>query len=240
MNISDFKLLIVPGVPKCGTSSMFEDLIQLPNVVVNHQKELNTPLNDDQFINRWCDAFNPTKQASGWIVDATQDYSWKINQGDLEYLSTKPFKDIRVMLMFRNPVYRLLSNYTMNCKQMNTKIDFATYRVSEAQKILSDYPAILNRCVDIFGQDAVKMVISEDYFNPDMRGGVLDGIVEFLGLPDIDTSTITNKIISPYSKSGPINHNIDKYSYELLSSGFTGMIQEFEQRIGKSTGWCHE
>lgn len=234
---ADYGLILLPGVPKCGTSTMFSDLVQFEGIISNSTKEINLPLDDEVMSTVWFDKVNPEKSGSGWLIDASQNYCWDVRNRDLEYLASQPFRDICVILMFRNPIFRAASNYAMNRKQHGWKKDFKdawrSYCNEKGQRIMGNYLEFYERNRKLFGADRVKVVLSEHYFQN--RIETLEEIREFLGVQG-DVKSFEQEIISPMNE-GPAQYDLSEEFYEELKKYFAGKVRAFEHRLGIRSNW---
>ena len=237
-NPENYGLILLPGVPKCGTSSMFSDLVQFQDVISNRCKEVNLPLNDEVMSTTWFEKVNPEKVASGWLIDASQNYCWDVRNRDLEYLAEQKFRDIRVILMYRNPIFRAASNYEMNKKQHGWKPDFKEawrdYCDEKGQRIMGNYLAFYRKNCKLFGEEHVKVVLSEEYFGD--RTKVLSEVREFLGVEG-NVESFTQEIISPMNEEGPAQYDLNDELYERLKKSFEKRIGSFERHLGIHTNW---
>ena len=216
---------------------MFSDLVQFEGIISNPTKEINIPLDDELMSTVWYDKVNPEKAESGWLVDASQNYCWDVDNRDLEYLAKLPFRDIRVILMFRNPIFRAASNYAMNRKQHGWKENFKdawrSYCNEKGQAIMGNYLGFYERNWKLFGAERVKVVLSEHYFQH--RTETLEEIRDFLGVQG-DVKSFAQEVISPMNE-GPAQYDLSDELYGQLKQHFAGKIRAFERRLGIQANW---
>jgi len=234
---SKYSLILLPGVPKCGTSSLFTDLIQFDNVIAHNHKEVNVPLNKEVMRDYWFHKVNPAGISDGTLIDASQNYCWDVENQDLEFLGKIPFKQIKVILMFRNPIFRAASNYAMNRKQHGWAMPFEkawkNYVNEKGQVIMGNYWEFYSRNIKIFGKTNVMPLISEEYFSNRMR--VLHSLKSFLGLGG-DIEAFEHKIVSPMN-SEPSSYQMNSELMNELKNHFAPFVQEFEEGLNFRTGW---
>ena len=213
-------MILLPGVPKSGTSSMFSDLVQFEGVIPHSHKEINIPLNDQVMREQWYPKVNPNGKTSGALIDGSQNYCWDLENRDLEYLGKIPFQNIKSILMFRNPVFRSVSNYQMNQKQHGWTQSYEDawfdYVTEKGQAIMGDYWEFYRRNVRIFGKKNVMVVIAEDYFANRKR--VLESVQEFLALPG-NVAAFHHEVISPMNDK-PSTYHLSPVLYCELKQFF--------------------
>jgi len=237
LDLSHYGMLLLPGVPKCGTSSMFSDLIQFDEVISHANKEINLPLDSYSMETQWFPLINPTHKKQGWLIDGSQNYCWDLEHRDLEFLSKQSFREKKVILMFRNPVLRSISNYEMNRKQHGWKDSFSAawkeYVSEKGQKVMGDYLDFYRRNVYLFGEENVKAIISEEYFCNRLE--ILQDVRVFLGFRDT-TNAFDLQVISPLNDQ-PQQYQMDDELYSQLVAFFEPNIKAFERALGIKTSW---
>jgi len=193
---------ILPGAPKCGTSSLFDLVALHPDVRRGWKKE---PTN---FIHY------PTSVLRSRMNQPFASGRFLCGEGSVEYFfhpdaaghCASIVPEARIIFMLRDPVARAWSEYRMFVKSGHEKEDFGVV-VRRAMQWLSDpdkaplcesalrssfnpiryvccgmYAAMMEKWLRCFPRDRVLIVFSEDYF--ERPAVVCRKVYEFLKLRD--------------------------------------------------------
>lgn len=183
------KLILVPGAPKAGTTSLVEALCQQPGVVRPKIKEpgyLASPPDNafcrDRFVftgSDYLDALGHAEGADGIHVDGSQ------------ILFTAPREDIRIpdavtdiacVVMLRDEVERIKSNYRMDVYNgwvdapldmlLRRELDGARNAYGEGPRYLMEtrYARNIETFVDLVGRERVFVFSFEDIAALDLSG----------------------------------------------------------------------
>lgn len=189
----------VIGVQKGGTSALFHFLSQHPQIGVPMQKELHF-FDDDSRpwkLRSYRDYHHYFRRSRGSIRgEATPSYIWW--PGALERLAAYN-PDMRIIVLFRDPVMRAHAHWRMNRQRGHEVLDFATAIRAGRQRLMVGgprsramrrfsyverglYGVQAQRVLEHFRRDQVLMLRQED-LSADHRG-TLAQVFDFLGVAD--------------------------------------------------------
>jgi hypothetical protein len=245
---------IVIGVQKGGTSSLFNYLLQHPNIVPGYKKEVkffdgnyhkgldwyryNFPL-----MTQMSDSMAQTGEASPSYI-----FHPIVPQRIMEALP-----NIKLVLLLRNPVTRAYSHYQGNLRKGHEKLSFEEAIEQEESRLLGEKDAIIadqhypmykylvysylarGRYVEqvrhwlkTFPREQILILRSEDLFNNPQE--VYTRVLAFLGLSDWEPENF--KIIN-VGRYGTMKPQIEK----KLRDYFKPFNQDLYELLGTNYGW---
>lgn len=207
----------VVGAPKCGTTSLFHYLDQHPEIyipsvkeprffIANHIKNTNDKDPIKEYLIRtstfkkqdYLDLYKDKKHKI--LGDASIQYLYHYREVIPQILDLIG-KDVKILIMLRNPVDRAFSNYSHNCSTYES-LDFKSALDIESQRITEGYNSfwhykglsMYSNQVDAFCKafKNVKIVFFEDFVS-DVNSTVSD-VYRFL---DVDENfKISNYLVN--------------------------------------------
>tara|TARA_B100000427_G_scaffold99238_1_gene81650 strand:+ start:375 stop:1124 length:750 start_codon:yes stop_codon:yes gene_type:complete len=204
-------LTLCPGLPRSGTTSLWYMLekVKFFNIICKEPHFL-TVLSDDKTD---CPTFFPKEYKNRYhqyvyslneieppysldlykkyIKDSSYDFSqsyWYISENYLEEIkqSLSDF-DIKIILLYRDPVMRLYSYWNMVCSDWN--LDYTPiqlyYMSLERDDCINLYPNLYNKFKRVF--DNVICLKTETFFTNDKEQ---QRLLNFLGLPLVELDNI--------------------------------------------------
>ncbi|HET8573281.1 MAG TPA: sulfotransferase [Edaphocola sp.] len=247
---------LIVGVPKGGTSSLYEYLKDHPAIYLPEQKELhfftynelkkNTRGPGDKLalatvIKTWGDYLkyysNMAGEKMAGDVSPSYFYFSKAIVGDIKDqlgINTK------IIIMLRDPIERAYSNYLHQKRLMHEKLDFQEALEREEERIgkrygdfwrYKDHSFYAERCLDYintFGEKNVKIVIFEDMVKHTQA--TVKSILDFL---EVDSTVLSYNIYNIYNKGGVHKENM-MTKFLLKPSFFKELVRRIlGKRIGK-------
>ena len=187
--------LFLVGAPKSGTTYLASCLARHKDIYVPDSKEpafLTTDRQHGQFHKGWNFYKKNFENAKNFstIVDASTRYFYDSSSTEL---IKNNFPSARIIIILRNPVDRVYSNYWQYCKSGFNLPDF-NLLVREKGSFLnhmlyiSRYQTHLNRWLDNFDSDQIRVFSHNDLVRSPQV--LLKEILEFLNLRDTDPSEL--------------------------------------------------
>ncbi|MGI0016889.1 MAG: sulfotransferase family protein, partial [Nitrososphaera sp.] len=196
----------IVGAQKCGTTSLYSYLKQVPGVYMSAVKEPShfsphyIQRDPGRMITDRNEYLRLFKNAKGFIAvgEASPSYLW---DPDAPKLIHEAVPHARIIIMLRDPIERAYSNYLMNTMRYSGK----RIRPSFYDELKRDYDSRLDpnsisplyidlgmyyeqvkRYFDTFGRDQIKVVIFEEFIQ--LPEQVVNEVLAFLGLSYTVTS----------------------------------------------------
>lgn len=190
----DFLLI---GVPRAGTTSLFHYLRAHPQVYMPLEKEVPYFSWDDRFERGWDVFFSEyfAKAPADALIGKMTPQYWG-QQKVLDRLkATMP--DVRLLVVFRNPVDRALSHYRLSFRDHAELPPFEEAIRDNSEYVdLGRYGTHYENLLQSFPQEQVLPLFTDDFDQPDQ---VIDRVLEFLGLP---TGYRPGNLGKRYNRSG--------------------------------------
>lgn len=201
----------IVGAPKCGTSSLYEYLKDVPEVFMCPVKEPNyfgISVNTDFLLSKpirdkkkYLNLFSKIKKEIA-IGEATPSYLWDPKAPELIY---KQVPNAKIIIILRDPIERAYSEYLFHIGLGYWDINFSDLirNIRTAKHYASDgilgvglyYEQIL-RYKKIFGLKKIKFLIFEEFVkNPNKS---VNDVLEFLGIKTKPYES-KNETYNPYS-----------------------------------------
>jgi hypothetical protein len=158
--------IVIPGLPKCGTTSLYNYFITSGKVSRPVQKEgqyIMNHNNKDGYLKylRYNNKY--------YTIDASTSYATK-SERIIPILKEMFSNELKIIILFRNPADRLYSNYIMHHKQgwikkINFDNEYLEYFNQNQQHQYQQYDKIFNEWNSQFNSEQLKFIISEELFN---------------------------------------------------------------------------
>lgn len=240
---------ILPGAPKCGTSSMYDCIAAHPQVRRADRKE---PTN---FIHY------PTSSLRSRMHFPLKMGSFTTGEASVEYF-THPdtpanihaiLPDIKLVFLFRDPVQRAWSDYQMFVRAGCEMEDFSTVAhrairwLSETELTPLVSSSLRNsfgplrylanglywlqtmRWLDYFDRKNCLFLLSEDFFaNPQE---VMQQVYRHLELPDFELPSL------PIARMGNYKDEMEADTREALQSFFSPHNKTLAEFLGRTLPW---
>ncbi len=240
---------ILPGAPKCGTSSLYDAIMLHPGTRRAARKE---PTN---FIHY------PTSELRSRMHFPFRAGTFLTGEASVEYFihPETPFRiravlpDVKLIFLFRDPVKRAWSDYQMFRRSGHEKEDFDTV-TARCMDWLSDpsldplvqtaarlsfspvryllngmYHRVLQNWLTVFPRENCLFLISEDFYRngPEVTARVWD----FLGLPPVELPA------TPHAREGGYSETISPETLRRLGAFFEPQNQALERFLGRTLPW---
>lgn len=212
------------GVQKAGTTSLHEILKQHPDINLPQFKESHFFSEDKNFtkgINYYFDYYFSKineKQILGEI-----DPEYIFFDKSLERIS-QFFKDIKIIVILRNPVDRAFSHYNMSCRRGFEKLDFKNALKDESIRLSNHFETThfsyisrglyykqLCQLFSVFKKEQIKIFLYDDYKSSPEK--VVKEICEFVELKPINFDYNINKNKASKTKSNRVRDFIYKDNF---------------------------
>ena len=230
---------IIVGAMKAGTTSVYRDLSQHPNIFVPHDKEPDILID---FTEQETIELEYAKLFQGaapeqFRGEASTSYTKAptysgVADRALRFCGPK----LKIIYMRRDPVERIVSQYKHELQHGTIDIDFDR-AVKQIPRLIdySRYDWQIEPWVKCFSSENIMQINLEDYSA--QRQNVLNNIVSFLGLPlegmpVIKTESIANRADEAKTISSPLLRAIVYSKFyqrrfkALMSDGFRANIRD--------------
>ncbi len=242
----DFMII---GTQKGGTTSLYDYLIQHPDVQSTFRKEIHFFDNNYDKGMKWYKSFFPLSSKKGITGEATPFYLF---HPLVPNRIKKDIGDIKFIVLLRNPIERAFSHYKMEKRRGYEKLSFRKAldveedRLSKSYKKVIDgqtivdyqtfsykergkYAEQLKRWFEIFPRENFLILNSENLFNKPNE--IYQQVESFLGLDPF--SEVNFEKLNADKTKQTMDPSISTY----LSEYFRGHNKELFSLIGKDFKW---
>jgi tetratricopeptide (TPR) repeat protein len=251
-HISGPQFLIV-GVAKCGTSSLYEYMIRHPQILSAAKKEIDFVNHVNNGIDWYLSHFPPTPNN---FVTGEASTSYFAQHKKAIPLFRDLFPQCKLIVMFRNPVDRVISHYHNDVRYSGEKRSLAEViseeleilqglpnfwelektDYSQKQKgylVISMYVYFLERWMSVFPKEQLLVLNSEEFFtNPPTN---LTTVFKFLGLADYQLSQYPEHNQGSYQKK---DYSTEEQELRTkLSKFFQPHNRKLEDYLGIKFNW---
>jgi len=238
----------IVGAPKAGTTSLHEYLNEIPEIFMSSQKEPN-----------YFSSKSIGKKFRPWVIRDKKEYLLQFEEGtNMKYIgessgsylsdpdAPKLIHEVsphaKIIISLRDPVERLYSHYLMLksrdhidsslSKQIDLElkygIDIEKHNIGV--KSYSLYYENIQRYIDIFGSQQVKILIFEEWVKNVKK--TVEEILKFLDL-NYELTDFKEEIHNPYAETrGPLaaklrkSKSVKKLARMFLSSSTRKLIDK--------------
>ena len=191
---------LIIGAMKSGTTTLFHDLRNNPNVFIPEDKELEDLISDKVLSTNGVEQYEKyfaNAKSSQCCGEASTAYTKLPDIGGVPKRAYETLgATVKLIYLVRNPVSRMISHYhhIYSAGDIDLSIDEA---IQDCPELLnySKYSMQLEPWIHQFGRDNIKVVIFESYVND--RYNTLLSICDFLGveknLEKIKEDSVFNK-----------------------------------------------
>lgn len=246
---------LIIGSQKCGTTSLYNYLIQHPNLIAASKKEIHFFSTNYDKGDEWYKTHFPRTKAFGNKTDVITGEAtpYYIFHPHSPARVRKALPDVKIIVLLRDPVERAFSHYKHHVKLKVEPLTFADAIKAEPQRLMCEldkmvqnegydsynlqmysylargvYVDQLKRWLDYFPREQFLILQSEDFFrNP--ADNYLRSL-EFLGLPEYELSTFRAFNASHHS-------SMDKSMREYLANYFRPYNEGLYELLGLDFGW---
>lgn len=188
---------LVIGAMKCGTTTLYYDLLALPSVFMPDKESdfLCKEISSDEYASHF------QSGGSGTICgDVSPDYAKLPESADVVPRAKRLLPaSTRIIFIIREPVARFISHhFHVHTSRGEDHMEMDINRAAREFPPLvnySRYAMQLRPWIEAFGRDAVHVIKFEDYVAD--RIGTMVKVCEFLGIPpkadEIDTGAVYNR-----------------------------------------------
>lgn len=241
---------IIIGAQKCGTTSLYQYLIQHPQVVPASQKELHFfDLNFAQGVDWYCQQFKPI--SPGFITGEASPYY--IFHPLVAQRIYNLFPQVKLIALLRNPVERAISHYYHEVRLGFEKLGLwdaiaqeSPRLKEETAKMLADdnyysynhqhytylsrgiYVEQLKHWMQFFPKEQFLVLPSEELYNQPNQ--VLNQVLEFLELPSYQLTQYDKYNSGKYPEINPETR-------QQLQEYFQPYNQQLEEFLGVKFAW---
>ena len=222
MNVNRMPDFIIIGAAKSGTTSLYDYLIQHPDIFMSNPKEpcfFDDTVAWDKGLEWYASLFNEAKE-NQLCGEASTNYTrWPQVSGVPEKIKMS-IPGVKLIYVIRNPVERAYSHYVHRwTKEVNPgkpfTMDFFEYARKDPVCIDSSrYAEQLDRYLEVFEKEQILVIVFEDLLqNP---GVVLARVHEFLDLKKTDT--LNNEL--PFANENKL------FRYHIVRKQLTSKIKK--------------
>lgn len=171
--------LFIPGMPKCGSFFLYDLLRQHPNICMSNRKEpaFFTTIYDIEEYDSYFES-----NESIFYGEATVEY---LIEKESLYRIKNEVESPKFIILLRHPVKRAISHYFHRYNSCVDETNLSDLlENSDCYPIkYSNYKKYLKIIFEIFEQNQILIIISEDLYNDTIS--TYNKILEFLELPNI-------------------------------------------------------
>lgn len=197
MKLPEFLII---GAMKCGTTTLYRDLLTNPAVYMPIRKEPHNLCDDDVLtpsgLDKYALHFSAAREGQVRGEASTGYTKLPVKTGVPQRALKVLGPDVKLIYIVRDPVARIISHHyhAYSNGQMSADINQAV--VAHADLLdFTRYAMQLEPWIDTFGTERLRIVVFENYVED--RLGVNASICEFLGIDAepslIDTQSVYNK-----------------------------------------------
>ncbi|MGB3532297.1 MAG: tetratricopeptide repeat protein [Microcoleaceae cyanobacterium] len=245
---NDFPNFLIIGSSKCGTTSLYHNIIEHPQILPALKKEINFWHDDlKQGLNWYRAHFLPYPQTQHYLTgEASPHYL------DLQETAQRVFQfcpQMKLIILLRNPVQRAISHYHhwlrlglehRNIKEViQTELDTINYVLQFPIQYQRWYQSInyiargayigfIQQWMAIFPPEQFLILSCENLAaHPE---ATMKQVFTFLGLPDLPTCRYTQLNVGHYP---PLSPSL----FQLLSDFYQPYNQQLEEYLGNRFDW---
>ena len=246
---------LIIGGQKCGTTSLYNYLIQHPNLIAASEKEIHFFSTNYHKGDQWYKTHFPRTKAFGnkTNVITGEASPYYIFHPHSPARVRKKLPDVKIIAMLRDPVERAFSHYKHHVKLKVEPLTFADAIKAEPERLMCEWDKMvknedydsynlqmysylargvyvdqLKRWLDYFPREQFLILQSEDFFrNPE--DNYLKSL-KFLGLPEYKLSTY--RAFNAGHRS-----SMDKSMRKYLTNYFRPYNEELYELLGLDYGW---
>jgi len=208
--MSKWPNFFIVGAPRCGTTSLYRYLEQIPEVFISSVKEpnyfnptvnldslLSKPIRDEK---RYLDLFKDVKNEVA-VGEASPTYLWDPKTPELIH---KAIPNARIIIIMRDPIERAYSEYLFlsgtgsEKKSFNDIIRNATKTLNYSSRGVIEtglYYEQVKRYLDVFNSKKVKILFFEEFIQDTLNS--VKEVLEFLGIQNAEPKSV-NEIHNPF------------------------------------------
>lgn len=238
------------GGMRCGTTSLFSNLVRHPNIKRPLSKEIRYFDFQIRKGERWYLAHFPLQSENKTTGEASPSYLFD------PYAPARLYdfnSNARIIIMLRNPIDRAYSHYQHAVRYWGEKESFfralqlEDERISAEQQAYRESPENIGRnriCfsyrtrglyaeqvrnwLEVFDRSQIMIIKSEDYFSD--PGQTIQNIQKFLQVDLWTPSSYLSRNVRSYEA-------IDDRSYSFLYDIYKKCQPELDDLAGKKFGW---
>ena len=183
---------LIIGAEHCGTRPLAAFLSQHEHIAVSSRDSRFFSENYDKGVDWYSSNFEP--RGTDQLVSLERSPSYFYSQPAAERVK-KLDPDMKIIVIFRNPVKRLISNFTTSIvpklksdedidkvfQRMVIEAESKLTNVEDAGVKKSIYSIYLKRWIDAFSREQVHVINGDEFIKNPMR--ILRGVETFLGVP---------------------------------------------------------
>jgi len=248
---------LIIGAGKCGTSSLYNYLIQHPNIYPAKFKELN------YFVRRWTRWYRPNFPTIflKYFVNKFRKEQFMTGEASPFYLLNplvakqvkKKIPNVKIIILLRNPVERTFSQYSQWQKTEFESLSFEEAIKSEKIRIIEEwknyfddksissrkhvrysylaggiYYDQIKAWMDIFPREQFLIIKAEDFFSEPLKH--LSQVFDFLGVQHYEIDFTKKYNVGNYVQ---MNFKTKKF----LKNFFKPHNEKLYKLLGKNFNW---
>lgn len=249
---------LICGAQKCGTTSLFEYLVQTGRVQRGVRKEVHYFDRNFQRGEGWYRAHFPTfGSCKGIVGEATPQYMFHPHA--MERIALE-LSAVKIVIILRDPVQRAISHYTHVLSRGYETLNFGSAIRCEEDRIGKDWERMcadpnyysrnvlaysyksrglysnqLQRIFRFFDRENIKIVFSEDLFsNPT---SVVHDVISFLeDNSQIEVSDVTD-LSNITLNAARVEREVKADDVDYLKQYFSSPNQELKEMVDRQPDW---
>lgn len=246
---------LIIGGQKCGTTSLYNYLIQHPNLIAASKKEIHFFSTNYDKGDEWYKSHFPRTKAFGNKTDVITGEAtpYYIFHPHSPARVSKTLPHVKIIVMLRDPVERAFSHYKHHVKLKVEPLTFANAIKAEPERLMDEldkmvqdesydsyylqmysylargvYVDQLKRWLDYYPKEQFLILQSEDFFRD--PAGTFMKTLQFLGLPEF-------KLMSYKKFNASQVSSIDQSMREYLTNYFRPYNEDLYELLGSDFDW---
>ena len=246
---------LIIGGQKCGTTSLYNYLIQHPNHMAASKKEIHFFSTNYDKGDEWYKSHFPRTKAFGNKTDVITGEAtpYYIFHPHSPARVSKTLPHVKIIVMLRDPVERAFSHYKHHVKLKVEPLTFANAIKAEPERLMGEldkmvqdesydsynlqmysylargvYVDQLKRWLDYYPKEQFLILQSEDFFRD--PAGTFMKTLQFLGLPEF-------KLMSYKKFNASQVSSIDQSMREYLTNYFRPYNEDLYELLGSDFDW---
>ncbi|MEH7385241.1 sulfotransferase domain-containing protein [Bacillus sp. JJ1521] len=243
---------LIIGAMKCGTSSLYRNLVNHPQVISASKKEVHFfdkkfDRGLDWYLNHFPLLLENTNENRQDLITGEASPKYLVHP-DAPKRAYETLPNAKLIVLLRNPVDRAYSHYHHMARNRNELLSFEEAIMKEAgqlnqqmEKVLDNYKTIptsyltrgiyanqLERWMQYFPREQFLILKSEDFFKDTQS--TFKQVTDFLGISEFDFSEHKQWNVGQYNR-------MEEQLREWLKLFFKPHNERLYQLLGRNLDW---